>query len=344
MSITRRVAPRLLVTGFWLSGLCGGTTLLACAPPPQAGGTDVQRLTHEVESLRRQTDEDRAAMKAMENRIYLLEDRLATALVQLGKTPDTEPNLPAALPGSPDVPIVLTGGTDEPRHAYEPPDDGKVTVVDVDSLGSPGAGAPSASTSSSSSAGARTKARRGPAAIPHPSSPGSTPTFDDKGLPDAPAPKSTRKLAVVPLPKDDGTRPPPVAVTAPKPRSDEAVERYRTALGALQRHEHEPAIAGFKSFLADFPNHDYADNAQYWLGEAYYDQADFKTALIEFRAVIKRYPDGNKAPDALLKVGYCYAKLGDLAAARDVLSQVVQIYPKTNAALLAEKRLGELRE
>ena len=98
-----------------------------------------------------------------------------------------------------------------------------------------------------------------------------------------------------------------------------------------------------REFLKKYPDSSLADNAQYWLGEAYYDQRNYEQALTEFRRVVKRYPSGNKAPDALLKIGYCYAKLGDVAAARDVLAQVVEVYPKTAAARLATKRLEELR-
>src|SRR5690606_34317546 len=98
-------------------------------------------------------------------------------------------------------------------------------------------------------------------------------------------------------------------------------------------------IASLRGFLATHPRHDYADNAQYWLGEAYYAQNDYRQALGEFRIVIETYPRGNKVPDALLKVGYCYQALGQTDKARAVLEQVVNLYPKSEPATLAATRL-----
>ena len=119
---------------------------------------------------------------------------------------------------------------------------------------------------------------------------------------------------------------------------------YRESYAALARRDHAAAVAGFRRFLATYPQNEYADNSQYWLAETYYDQRDYKTALLEFRKVIERYPGGNKAPDALLKVGYCHALLGEVAVARNILGQVVETYPRAAAAQLAAKRLEQLRQ
>lgn len=125
----------------------------------------------------------------------------------------------------------------------------------------------------------------------------------------------------------------------PSERTDDASADYRTAVELVKAGSHSEAIAGLRAFLRKFPRHDYADNAQYWLGEAFYAQKDYPHALAEFRTVIETYPRGNKVPDALLKVGYCYQALGQGDKARAVLEQVVNLYPKTEPAALATKRL-----
>jgi tol-pal system protein YbgF len=119
----------------------------------------------------------------------------------------------------------------------------------------------------------------------------------------------------------------------------DAAAEYRAAYELLKAGHHDEAVVALHAFLAKYPRHDYADNAQYWLGEAAYGQKDFTHALTEFRAVIETYPRGNKVPDALLKVGYCYQALGQAEKARAVLEQVVNLYPKTEPAVLAAKRL-----
>ena len=66
-----------------------------------------------------------------------------------------------------------------------------------------------------------------------------------------------------------------------------------------------------------------ADNAQYWLGEAYYVNKSFPEALAAFQGVVSKYPQSRKVPDALVKVGYCDYELKQCQAAHDTLAQVV---------------------
>ncbi|MGE5184073.1 MAG: tol-pal system protein YbgF [Acidobacteriota bacterium] len=138
----------------------------------------------------------------------------------------------------------------------------------------------------------------------------------------------------------------PLAARTPPPRphprdTTDAVGEYRTAVDMVKTGKYGDAITALRAFLAHYPRHDYADNAQYWLGEAFYAQKDYAHALDEFRATIETYPRGNKVPDALLKVGYCYQALGQAEKARAVLEQVVNLYPKSEPAALAAKRLEQ---
>jgi tol-pal system protein YbgF len=119
-------------------------------------------------------------------------------------------------------------------------------------------------------------------------------------------------------------------------------ELYRRSLEALRGGRHDEAAAGFREFLHLHASHDYADNAQYWLAECYYDQKDFPTAVREFRRVLEKYPQGNKVPDALLKIGFCHLALGSTAVGRQTLERLVRTYPGHSAANLAATRLGEL--
>ena len=145
-----------------------------------------------------------------------------------------------------------------------------------------------------------------------------------------PAPRVSARTARTP------TRAPEAAAA---PRDDEASEEYKAAVELVKGGNHADAVASLRAFLTKHPRHDYADNAQYWLGEAHYAAKNYPQALIEFRNVIETYPRGNKVPDALLKVGYCYQALGQAEKSRAVLEQVVNLYPKTEPATIAAKRL-----
>jgi tol-pal system protein YbgF len=126
---------------------------------------------------------------------------------------------------------------------------------------------------------------------------------------------------------------------APGERGGDAANEYRAAVDLVKATSYVDALAALRAFLARYPRHDYADNAQYWIGEVFYAQKEYARALSEFRKVVEVYPRGNKVPDALLKLGYCYQAMGQGDKARAMLEQVVNRYPKSEPAMLAAKRL-----
>ena len=118
---------------------------------------------------------------------------------------------------------------------------------------------------------------------------------------------------------------------------------YDKAFQALKDLRYADAAEGFQSFIEKYPNSEYADNAQYWLGESYYVTRNYDIALVAFQRLMDRFPDSPKVPDALLKVGYTYYELKQWDSARAALIQVQKSYPDTTLARLAESRLRSLR-
>jgi tol-pal system protein YbgF len=114
---------------------------------------------------------------------------------------------------------------------------------------------------------------------------------------------------------------------------------YAQSFDALKAGSYSTAITGFKAFLTSYPASPLAENAQYWLGEAYYVTRDFEGATTAFRSVVQKYPNSRKAPDALLKLGYTQLEQKKVAEGRATLSQVIQKYPGTDAARLATDKL-----
>jgi tol-pal system protein YbgF len=121
--------------------------------------------------------------------------------------------------------------------------------------------------------------------------------------------------------------------------SSEEQTVYAQAFDALKAGSYSVAITGFKSFLSSYPASPLAENAQYWLGEAFYVTRDFDSATGAFRNVLQKWPDSRKAQDALLKLGYTQLEQKKTGEGRATLSQVVQKYPGTDAAKLAAERL-----
>lgn len=124
----------------------------------------------------------------------------------------------------------------------------------------------------------------------------------------------------------------------------DAEERaYREAYALLIPQRRIPeSIAALESFLRQYPDGRYSDNAQFWLGEAHYAAQEYGSAVTEFQRLVEVYPDSPKVPDALLKIGYIRYSEGDYARAREVFEGLKRHYPDTAAARLADQRLKAL--
>ena len=92
------------------------------------------------------------------------------------------------------------------------------------------------------------------------------------------------------------------------PESPEAL--YERSNESLLRRQFGDAESGFSSFVSKYPEHSLAGSAQYWLGETYYAQGDFRQAAQNFLQGYKGYPKSRRAPDSLLKLGISLNKLG----------------------------------
>jgi tol-pal system protein YbgF len=117
---------------------------------------------------------------------------------------------------------------------------------------------------------------------------------------------------------------------------------YQAAFNLLKDGQYDRAIAAFQKFLATYPDSSLADNAQYWLGEAYYVNRSFPEAQAAFQHMVDKYPQSRKLADALLKIGYCRYELKQWESARAVLGQVVARFTDTPAARLAQQRLDKM--
>ncbi|MEK7342047.1 MAG: tol-pal system protein YbgF, partial [Candidatus Binatota bacterium] len=110
----------------------------------------------------------------------------------------------------------------------------------------------------------------------------------------------------------------------------------------LERKDYRVAIARFKEFIKKHPQSEYADNAQYWIGESHYALREFDQAILEFDAVRRKYPKGDKVPAALLKQGFAFAELGDKVDARLILRELTDKYPQSPEAAKAKQKLKAL--
>jgi tol-pal system protein YbgF len=125
------------------------------------------------------------------------------------------------------------------------------------------------------------------------------------------------------------------------PASDDKAA-YQAAFNLLKDSQYDRAIAAFQKFLIVYSDSSLADNAQYWLGEAYYVNKSYPEAQSAFQRVVDKYPQSRKRPDALLKIGYCQYELKQWDSAKGTLSKVAAQFPDAPAGHLAQQRLDKM--
>ena len=143
---------------------------------------------------------------------------------------------------------------------------------------------------------------------------------------------------------DKGTKSPSNGIAAKEPGKKQDKEtQYAAAYQTFKDGNYDKSRNEFKSFLAVYPDTEYAGNAQYWIGECYYFEKDYEQAILEYEKVSKNYPKGNKVSSALLKQGLSFLKLNDKTSAKLILQQVIKDFPNTTQARIARVKLQEIK-
>ena len=91
---------------------------------------------------------------------------------------------------------------------------------------------------------------------------------------------------------------------------DPASVLYETGFADIRAAKYDEAEKKFKEFVAKYPTHNLAANAQYWLAETYYVRGDYAQSSKAFAQGYQDFPQGQKAADSLLKLGLSLTKIG----------------------------------
>jgi tol-pal system protein YbgF len=131
---------------------------------------------------------------------------------------------------------------------------------------------------------------------------------------------------------------PPAKRSTTAERSAEKL--FAAAMANFQSGERGQAVLEFTALVQRYPRHPLAAKAQWWVGEAYYRQRDYRQALAEFQRLIDLYPQSREAPEALVQIGLCHRALEDARGARTAWEQVERDHPRTEAAARARTLLA----
>ena len=114
---------------------------------------------------------------------------------------------------------------------------------------------------------------------------------------------------------------------------------YSLAYNDYIQGNYELAIQGFLDFLALYKDSELADNAQYYIGDCYFNQGNYEDAIKAFAQVSTLFSKGDKAPAAMLKSGLAYLNMKDNQSAIKQFQEVINKYPDSPEANIATQQL-----
>lgn len=137
---------------------------------------------------------------------------------------------------------------------------------------------------------------------------------------------------IVPAEGGDGQMPSEVETVSLGTQAETPDMLYERSYESLLRRQFADAETGFRTFVQKYNDNSLAGNAQYWLGETYYVQGDYRQAAQSFLKGYREYPKGRKAADSLLKLGLSLNRLGQKEQACAAFTQLGGQFPKAAEA------------
>jgi tol-pal system protein YbgF len=117
---------------------------------------------------------------------------------------------------------------------------------------------------------------------------------------------------------------------------------YQNALRDFTTGKYDLARQEFGDYVLKYPSTDLASNAQFYLGEISYAQADYKDAIAQYNQVLANYPQSYKLAAALLKKGFAELEMGMKATGTKDLRELVRRFPGADEARRAQAKLKEI--
>jgi tol-pal system protein YbgF len=118
---------------------------------------------------------------------------------------------------------------------------------------------------------------------------------------------------------------------------DEAYKRY-------QAGQFEEARRLFRTFTTRYGRDDRADNAQYWLGQAYYEERKYAAAIAEFKKVLDNFPRGDATDAAMFGMALSFIELKYCTEGEAYLQDMLKRFPNSTLKEKAQKKIKEVKK
>lgn len=128
----------------------------------------------------------------------------------------------------------------------------------------------------------------------------------------------------------------PSSISAQRPTGQQL---YDQGYALYKQARYDDARQLLRQYATEHPGTNLTDNALFWVGESYYDQAQYEQAILEYDKVVQKFPQGDKVASALLKQAFAFDAIGDPTDAKILLRKVLREHPTSEQAAIARKKL-----
>lgn len=140
---------------------------------------------------------------------------------------------------------------------------------------------------------------------------------------------------------DEMKNAPPVVAAAPVSGATTPALLYSQGRDGIQKGEPAAGRQKLEEFIRLQPQSDMIPNAYYWIGESYYAEKNYESAILQFQDVIEKFPAHAKAAAALFKQALAFKAMGEEKKGNALLLKLTEIYPKAEEAPRAKAMLAE---
>jgi tol-pal system protein YbgF len=117
---------------------------------------------------------------------------------------------------------------------------------------------------------------------------------------------------------------------------------YQNALRDFTGGHYDLSRQEFSDYIKNFPSNDLASNAQFYLGEIFFAQNDFKNAVTSYDTVLTNYPHSFKLASALYQKAMSELELGLKASGIRDLREVERRFPGSDESRRSQAKLREM--
>ncbi len=113
--------------------------------------------------------------------------------------------------------------------------------------------------------------------------------------------------------------------------NDSAVRVFREAMLLFKGQQYSEANLAFSGFLDKFPDHVLAGSAQFYIGECYFREKEFRLAIKEFQRILSSYDRSPHISDALLKISLAEESIKNAPEAAKHRQLLSSLFPQSPA-------------